>query len=132
MIAEPAISGNLQVFIDELHKRLASCKIDRLSADELKELKKFVLEYGFEKADWKEFVFFDDRTYTRNLLDGGNGIFDLLLLGWCPGQFRYRNLQIRIASNTRLALCMIMPDHTASCGYWRASLRRSSMSHQVP
>lgn len=89
MMPEPIVSKNLQAFIEQLHKRLAAVEIDRLSSAELEEMKQFIFEYRFEETDWKEFVFFNDRTYTRNLLDAGNGNFDLLLLGWGPNQFRY-------------------------------------------
>ena len=88
MISDRMISENMQRFIDRLYERLSSSKIDSLSQADLAELQKLVYEYNFKEADWKELVFFDEHKYTRNLIYGENGNFDLLLLGWSPGQFR--------------------------------------------
>lgn len=79
----------MQAFVDELHRRLDSAGLRDLPEAELESLKEFVYSYEFEERDWKDMVFFRDKGYTRNLVDSGNGFFDLLLLGWRPKQFRY-------------------------------------------
>jgi len=39
-------------------------------------------------ADWKKYANFDPYKYTRNLVDDGNGKFNLLVLAWGEGQGR--------------------------------------------
>ena len=38
-----------------------------------------------ESEEWRRFAFFDKYRYTRNLVDDGNGRYNLLLLCWGPG-----------------------------------------------
>ena len=40
------------------------------------------------EADWKKYAHFDQFKYTRNLVDDGNGKFNLLVLCWGEGQAR--------------------------------------------
>ncbi|KAJ1992524.1 hypothetical protein H4R33_000980 [Dimargaris cristalligena] len=42
--------------------------------------------YQSNKADWQQYAHFDKYKYTRNLVDDGNGQFNLLILAWGPGQ----------------------------------------------
>ncbi|KAI1725739.1 cysteine dioxygenase type I domain-containing protein [Ditylenchus destructor] len=45
-----------------------------------------VLEnYKSNRADWQKYAHFDPHKYTRNLVDIGNGKFNLLILCWGPG-----------------------------------------------
>eukprot|EP00122_Pirum_gemmata_P016079 Pgem_evm1s15028 len=37
--------------------------------------------------DWQDLTFFEDSKYTRNLVDGGNGKYNLILLGWSEDQY---------------------------------------------
>lgn len=39
-------------------------------------------------ADWKKYVNWDPYKYTRNLVDDGNGKFNLIVLCWGEGQAR--------------------------------------------
>jgi cysteine dioxygenase len=57
---------------------ITECNIDRLQ-----QLTKM---YESNSRDWTEYVFFDQNKYTRNLVDDGNGHFNIIVLCWAPGQ----------------------------------------------
>ncbi|KAI7902607.1 RmlC-like cupin domain-containing protein [Cokeromyces recurvatus] len=43
--------------------------------------------YSSNAADWNKYTLFDhSRAYTRNLVDDGNGKFNLMILAWSKGQ----------------------------------------------
>ncbi|KAJ1926918.1 hypothetical protein IWQ60_003395 [Tieghemiomyces parasiticus] len=42
--------------------------------------------YRSNPDDWRQYAHFDRYRYTRNLVDDGNGKFNLLILAWGPGQ----------------------------------------------
>jgi len=39
-----------------------------------------------KNKDWQKYVFYNPCKYTRNLVDGENGKYNLMLLGWSEGQ----------------------------------------------
>ncbi|VDK17318.1 unnamed protein product [Anisakis simplex] len=41
--------------------------------------------YKSNPDDWSKFAQFNDNTYTRNLVDVGNGKYNLMILCWGPG-----------------------------------------------
>ncbi|PIO62408.1 cysteine dioxygenase type I [Teladorsagia circumcincta] len=41
--------------------------------------------YKSNPAEWKEYANFDEHKYTRNLVDVGNGKYNLIILCWGPG-----------------------------------------------
>ncbi|KAI7854714.1 RmlC-like cupin domain-containing protein [Circinella umbellata] len=44
-------------------------------------------EYSSNSTDWNKYTIFDhSRAYTRNLIDDGNGKFNLMILAWSKGQ----------------------------------------------
>ncbi|KAI5695787.1 hypothetical protein M8J76_011714 [Diaphorina citri] len=48
---------------------------------------KFLMEsYVSNADDWKRYAQFDENRYTRNLVDEGDGKFNLILLCWSQGQ----------------------------------------------
>jgi len=50
-------------------------------------LQALMKEYTSNKSEWVEYAFPDpDHTYTRNLVDQGNGKSNLLILVWSPGR----------------------------------------------
>ncbi len=63
-----------------LHKALAgdSADIDHIQA--------ILRAYKSDRDDWKRFALFDPHRYTRNLVDDGNGRFNIMLLCWNEGQ----------------------------------------------
>jgi cysteine dioxygenase len=74
----PAIP-TLEVLIQELHKAFAT---DRVNVDYVKAL---LAAYTSNPRDWKKFAKFDPHRYTRNLIDEGNGKFNLMALCWGEG-----------------------------------------------
>lgn len=42
--------------------------------------------YNSDPADWEEFALWDDHSYTRNLVDDGNGKYNIMLICWNHGQ----------------------------------------------
>eukprot|EP00056_Hartaetosiga_gracilis_P021758 m.26205 g.26205 ORF g.26205 m.26205 type:complete len:215 (+) comp9249_c0_seq2:118-762(+) len=42
--------------------------------------------YKTNEQDWQKYALFDDHCYTRNLVDVGNGNYNLMLLCWDVGQ----------------------------------------------
>ncbi|KAI6188215.1 Cysteine dioxygenase [Aphelenchoides besseyi] len=57
-------------------------KKDEINTEEIRE----ILEtYSSNRADWKKYAHFDPHRYTRNLVDAGNGKYNLMILCWAPG-----------------------------------------------
>jgi len=71
--------SSLQELIQELHHAFDGDVVD---VDHVKEL---MSSYKSNPADWKKFAKFDRYRYTRNLVDEGNGKFNLMLLCWGEG-----------------------------------------------
>jgi len=74
----PAIH-TLDQLIAELHKVFDS---DRVNVDYVKAL---LSSYTSKPKDWRKFAKFDTHRYTRNLIDAGNGKFNLMALCWGEG-----------------------------------------------
>ncbi|KAL8746565.1 MAG: hypothetical protein Q9190_001449 [Brigantiaea leucoxantha] len=50
-------------------------------------LQQIMREYISDEKGWDEYAFRDDAmTFTRNLVDRGNGSYNLLILKWTPGR----------------------------------------------
>ncbi|XP_032683381.1 cysteine dioxygenase type 1 [Odontomachus brunneus] len=71
--------STLQELIDALHDAF---KTDLVNIDHVQEL---MTSYKSNPADWKKFAKFDRYRYTRNLVDEGNGRFNLMVLCWGEG-----------------------------------------------
>jgi len=71
---------SLEHLIEELHKAFGEETVD---TDRVKGL---LQTYKSNPNDWKKYVFFDPHRYTRNLIDNGNGKFNLFALCWSEGQ----------------------------------------------
>ncbi|KAJ6641342.1 Cysteine dioxygenase type 1 [Pseudolycoriella hygida] len=69
----------LSELISELHKVFDS---DRVNIEYVNHL---MLSYKSNPAEWKKFAKFDRYRYTRNLVDAGNGKFNLMILCWGEG-----------------------------------------------
>lgn len=52
---------------------------------DVEEVKKILRTYTSNISDWRQFAQFDEHKYTRNLVDIGNGKYNLMLLCWGPG-----------------------------------------------
>uniref|UniRef100_A0A914V5B6 Cysteine dioxygenase n=1 Tax=Plectus sambesii TaxID=2011161 RepID=A0A914V5B6_9BILA len=55
---------------------------DRVNVDEVEHV---LSQYKSNEADWAKYAMFDDHKYTRNLVDKGNGKYNLMILCWGPG-----------------------------------------------
>ncbi|PAV60014.1 hypothetical protein WR25_18059 [Diploscapter pachys] len=51
----------------------------------IEQMEKILLEYKSDQSEWGRFAHFDERNYTRNLVDTGNGKYNMMLLCWGPG-----------------------------------------------
>ncbi|XP_046459355.1 cysteine dioxygenase type 1-like [Daphnia pulex] len=71
--------ATLDELIAELHKAFESDSVD---VDHVTQL---MQSYKSNPADWGKFAKFDRYRYTRNLVDEGNGKFNLMLLCWGEG-----------------------------------------------
>lgn len=69
----------LSELISELHKTFAS---DHVNIEYVNHL---MLCYQSNPAEWRKFAKFDRYRYTRNLVDAGNGKFNLMILCWNEG-----------------------------------------------
>ncbi|XP_039256239.2 cysteine dioxygenase type 1-like [Styela clava] len=49
------------------------------------EVKRYMSEYKSNPSDWHKYAKFDAHKYTRNLVDIGNGKYNLILLCWGEG-----------------------------------------------
>jgi len=71
--------ASLDDLIGQLHKAFESDVVD---IDHVKDL---LNSYKSNPVEWKKFAKFDRYRYTRNLVDEGNGKFNLMLLCWGEG-----------------------------------------------
>ncbi|XP_001632450.3 cysteine dioxygenase type 1 [Nematostella vectensis] len=71
---------NLDELIRELHEVFES---DRVDIDQVKTLME---SYRSNQDDWQKYANYDPFRYTRNLVDEGNGKFNLIVLCWGEGQ----------------------------------------------
>jgi len=75
---KPPAARDLQHLIQLLYEAFAGDEVDVDYVTELLE------SYKSNPRDWAKFAKFDRFKYTRNLVDEGNGKFDLMLLCWNP------------------------------------------------
>lgn len=70
--------NGLDKLIAELHR------IFRDDVVNIEHVSEVMASYQSSPADWKKFAKFDRFRYTRNLVDEGNGKFNLMILCWGP------------------------------------------------
>nr|CDJ93474.1 Cysteine dioxygenase type I domain containing protein [Haemonchus contortus] len=51
----------------------------------IEDMEKTLLSYKSDPQDWSRYALFDERNYTRNLVDTGNGKYNMIILCWGPG-----------------------------------------------
>ncbi|CAL4069346.1 unnamed protein product, partial [Meganyctiphanes norvegica] len=76
----PPVVSTLDELRTELHRVFDE---DHVNVDYVKELME---SYQSKPADWKKYALWDRYKYTRNMVDEGNGKFNLMLLCWGPSQ----------------------------------------------
>ncbi|XP_033330291.1 cysteine dioxygenase type 1 isoform X2 [Megalopta genalis] len=72
-------SLTLRELVDALHEAFET---DHVNIDDVQEL---MASYRSNPAEWKKYAKFDRYRYTRNLVDEGNGKFNLMVLCWGEG-----------------------------------------------
>lgn len=77
--ASKPIINSLDDLIRELHRIFAE---DNVNIDEVKAV---LSAYKSDPKEWKKYAKFDPHRYTRNLIDDGNGKFNLMALCWGEG-----------------------------------------------
>lgn len=70
---------SLQHLIRALHKEFETQMVD------IEMVNHIMLSYKSNEAEWKKFAKYDRYKYTRNLVDAGNGRFNLIILCWGEG-----------------------------------------------
>ncbi|KAJ1207996.1 hypothetical protein NDU88_003386 [Pleurodeles waltl] len=69
----------LQDLIQILHEIFSSDKVN------VEEVQTIMESYESNPLDWRQYAKFDQYRYTRNLVDEGNGKFNLMILCWGEG-----------------------------------------------
>lgn len=76
-----------QRLVQSLSDKLGPCSginSDDVDANELQQL---MQDYVSDEAEWEKYFFpASNMSYTRNLVDKGNGKSNLLILVWTPGK----------------------------------------------
>jgi len=68
--------GTLKDLISELHKAFEDDTVD------IDHVENLMRSYKSNPQEWNRFAKYDRKRYTRNLVDEGNGKFNLMLLCW--------------------------------------------------
>ncbi|XP_065661120.1 cysteine dioxygenase type 1 isoform X2 [Hydra vulgaris] len=76
---EPDNSFTLTKLIEKLNELFDH---EKVNVDEVQDAME---TYQSNLPEWKKYAHFDDYRYTRNLVDSGNGKFNLILLCWGEG-----------------------------------------------
>ncbi|CAH0761589.1 unnamed protein product [Diatraea saccharalis] len=69
----------LEKLVEELHKVFSNERVN------VQEVQSLMAGYKSDPKDWKKYAKFDRFRYTRNLVDSGNGAFNIMVLCWGPG-----------------------------------------------
>ncbi|KAI8925217.1 RmlC-like cupin domain-containing protein [Entophlyctis helioformis] len=79
------IPATLEQLVAAIHAELDGEGLDSASVD-VDRIQTIMAGYKSNPDDWERFALFDGSRYTRNLVDGGNGKFNLMILCWGAGQ----------------------------------------------
>jgi len=69
----------LELLIEKLHVLFADTHVN------VEEVQQLMESYIPVQSEWEKYAHFDPHRYTRNLVDAGNGKFNLILLCWGEG-----------------------------------------------
>ncbi|KAI8605379.1 cysteine dioxygenase [Dissophora ornata] len=75
------VPASLDELVKLLHAELGSKGLDCEGVD-VDRVKALMSNYVSNEDDWKKYALFDKNRYTRNLVDDGNGKFNLMILAW--------------------------------------------------
>ena len=76
------IASNLKELCNILHSEM---KTQGLQDSNISRLSQILTKYSPNSKDYQQYVMFDPKRYTRNLVDDGNGKFNLMVLCWPKG-----------------------------------------------
>lgn len=76
---------NLEELVQLIREELGEYGLDSQHVD-VNRIQRLMANYQSNPQDWRKYAHFDSSKYTRNLVDAGNGSFNLLVLAWGPGQ----------------------------------------------
>lgn len=76
----PVVVASLEELIQELHRVFSSNRVN------VEYVHALMSAYKSKRSEWKKFAKFDRHRYTRNLVDEGNGKFNLMVLCWNESQ----------------------------------------------
>ncbi|KAJ1969187.1 hypothetical protein IWQ62_000783 [Dispira parvispora] len=74
---------DLQFLIRAIRYELGDNGLDSAGVD-VGRIQALMAAYSSNRTDWAQYAWFDKYRYTRNLVDDGNGQFNLLILAWGP------------------------------------------------
>ncbi|KAJ2939336.1 hypothetical protein O0L34_g13434 [Tuta absoluta] len=69
----------LEKLVEELHNIFSHDHVN------VQDVQKLMAGYKSDPKDWRKYAKFDRFRYTRNLVDAGNGAFNMMILCWGPG-----------------------------------------------
>ncbi|KAG0215523.1 Cysteine dioxygenase [Mortierella sp. GBA30] len=75
------VPKDLDDLVRLLHIELGANGLDSEGVD-VERVQKLMTNYTSNQADWAKYALFDKSRYTRNLVDDGNGKFNLMILAW--------------------------------------------------
>ncbi|KAI8886135.1 cysteine dioxygenase type I, partial [Backusella circina FSU 941] len=81
-------AGDFQLsdLVQSIHSVLGDEGLDSEKID-VNQIIHLMEKYSTNAKDWSKYTLFDhSRAYTRNLIDDGNGKFNLMILAWSKGQ----------------------------------------------
>ena len=58
------------------------------SCSDVSRIQQILANYKSNPVEWEKYAMFDSGRYTRNLVDNGNGKFNLMILCWDTNQCR--------------------------------------------
>ena len=85
------IPKDLDELVSLLHKELGANGLDSEGVD-VERVQKLMANYASNPEDWSKYAMFEKGRYTRNLVDDGNGKFNLMILAWPETVGRYVNI----------------------------------------
>ncbi|KAJ3266198.1 Cysteine dioxygenase [Chytriomyces hyalinus] len=80
--AAAAAPTSLADLCSMLHQELGDKGINEMAKIDVERIKSLMESYTSDCNDWTQFSHFDEGRYTRNLVDAGNGKFNLMILCW--------------------------------------------------
>ncbi|KAJ3218730.1 Cysteine dioxygenase [Dinochytrium kinnereticum] len=84
--SSPPTPKTLDDLIKALHAEMSDKGIHEMDKVNVDRVKALMESYVSNPAEWSKYAHWDPRKYTRNLVDDGNGKFNLMVLCWPENQ----------------------------------------------